>query len=586
MSLKKIKDPTKTLSCCFEWFKTFKIVENGDVKCENIYDVLVPNNLILFIQELSPMFFADYQLTDEHSSEISKGLHFIMDGINDYLDGRFREEIDILDYDLIATTVEKNGKVQTDMLAEVCRMCGIVIVFAVESEYNEDVISNMMLLNEDTQLELQHMIQMTGEFGENEDFPDEEQIIEDETSKKSRDDTIGLSLAHADEMERKIELLEKQLRSEQKARQIAEDSLKKVSAKPKSAIEETEKLENEVWNLQNEKTSLQKEKKELETKLKGEIKDLQSELELYKTEASKVDGLEQQIKKWKEKVDSLLDVKRQNEKLIKQLEETEESGTVAEEGGKKSSQILKNKISDLEEELGKCEKERDEYYDEISKMKKQEDKYKKEIFNKKEQISVLIRILDESGVSILGKVDDELINGVNDSSNDYPEPGTDKFYLTQLSILNEQLRTQKQLLLSEQKRIQLLESQGVINSSNDTGDGSTISTLKQQIIIREQEAELHLSARKEVEKKAQLELKLLSTCLHEMALKYHQCKSIIKQLDEELSALKQKCQISINNSSDYNNKSNTNIYDNDYQEVSNNKSRQTENITVISNDIN
>ncbi|KAK6591187.1 hypothetical protein RS030_101587 [Cryptosporidium xiaoi] len=585
MGLKKIKEPTKTLSCCFEWFKTFKIIENGDVKCENIYDVLIPKNLILFIQELSPMFFADYQLTDEHISEIPKGLHFIMDGINDYLDGRFREEIDILDYDLIATAVEKNGKVQTDILAEVCRMCGIVIVFAVESEYNEDVISNMMLLDEDVQLELQHMIQMTGEFGESEEIEEEDQIVEDEVSKKPRDDTIGLSLAHAEEMERKIESLEKQLRSEQKARQIAEESLKKASAKPKSAIEETEKLENEVWNLQNEKATLQKEKKELETKLKGELKDLEAELELYKAEASKVDNLEQQIKKWKEKVDGLLDVKRQNEKLIKQLEETEESGTVTEDGSKKSSQILKGKISDLEDELRKCENERDEYQEEVNKMKKQEDKYKKEILSKKDQIGVLVKILEESGASLLGKVDDELINEVNDSSNDYPEPGTDKFYITQLSILNEQLKTQKQLLLSEQKRIQLLESQGISNSGGDSGDGLTIATLKQQIIIREQEAELHLSARKEVEKKAQLELKLLSTCLHEMALKYHQCKSIIKQLDEELSALKQKCQISISNNSDYNGKGNTSIENNDYQEISN-ISKQTENITVISNDIN
>ena len=173
MALKKIKDPVKTLSCCFEWFKTFKIIENGDVKCENIYDVLIPSNLILFIQELSPMFFADYILTEEHNNEIPKGLHFVMDGINDYLDGRFSEEIDILDYDLIATAVERKGKVQTEMLAEVCRICGIIIVFAVESEYNEDVISNMMLLNEDTQLELQHMIQMTGEFDENDQAEEE-----------------------------------------------------------------------------------------------------------------------------------------------------------------------------------------------------------------------------------------------------------------------------------------------------------------------------------------------------------------------------------------------------------------------------
>ncbi|KAJ1605191.1 hypothetical protein OIY81_3556 [Cryptosporidium canis] len=360
----KIKNPQNTLKCCFEWFKTFKIVENGDVSCDDIFEVLVPSNLLLFIQELSPMFFADYALTEEHKVEMAKGLHFLMDGINDYMDGRFRDEIDTLDYDLIASAIEKKGKVQNEILCEVCRVCGFVIVFAVESEYNEDVISNMMILSEDAQIELQHMIQITGEFAE------------------------------------------------------------------------------------------------------------------------------------------------------------EDEG------------------------------EKDELQQQLSKLKQQQEKIQKELGIKQEQVRVLLKLLDENGVSIAGKVDINL-----EEVESFPTPGTESFYITQLSILTEQLNMQKQLLLSEQKRIQLLESQGIRAAGEDSaahgdgasgGDAATISTLKQQIMIREQEAELHLSAKKEIEKRSQMELKLLSTCLHDMALKYHQCKSIIKQLDEELSSLKQKCQISIN----------------------------------------
>ncbi|KAK9172851.1 Uncharacterized protein cmbei_4004330 [Cryptosporidium meleagridis] len=553
----KIKNPQKTLKCCFEWFKTFKIMESDGVDCNDVFDVLTPSNLILFIQELSPMFFADYSLTEEHNKEIAKGIHFLMDSINDYMDGRFCDEIDALDYDLIASAIEKKGKVQDDILCEVCRVCGFVIVFAVESEYNEDVISNMMILSEDAQIELQHMIQVTGEFAEEE----EEEEPEEEAGDRSAlgGGQVGISLAHADELERRIETLEKQLKSEQKARQTAEDALKKASAKPKSAIEETEKLENEVWNLQNEKTQLIKEKKELEAKLKGDIKDLQSEIDLYKTEAGKVEGLEQQIKKLKEKVDSLLDLKRQNEKLIKQLEELEESGGGGggggdggdSEGNKKSSQLLKDRISDLEEEIEKNENEKDELNEQLTKVKQQHEKLQKELKVKQDQVKVLVKLLEENGVPIAGKVDINLAE-----VESFPTPGTESFYITQLSILTEQLNMQKQLLLSEQKRIQLLESQGLRTNSGDDSthadgasgsDFATINTLKQQIMIREQEAELHLSAKKEIEKRTQMELKLLSTCLHDMALRYHQCKSIIKQLDEELSSLKQKCQISINN---------------------------------------
>ncbi|KAJ1604916.1 hypothetical protein OJ253_3407 [Cryptosporidium canis] len=556
----KIKNPQNTLKCCFEWFRTFKIVENGDVSCDDIFEVLVPSNLLLFIQELSPMFFADYALTEEHKVEMAKGLHFLMDGINDYMDGRFRDEIDTLDYDLIASAIDKKGKVQNEILCEVCRVCGFVIVFAVESEYNEDVISNMMILSEDAQIELQHMIQITGEFAEE----DEEGGGEEETEAEAQKDRSGIgdghggiSLAHADELERRIDSLEKQLKSEQKARQTAEDALKKASAKPKSAIEETEKLENEVWNLQNEKTQLIKEKKEMEAKLRGDIKELQSEIDLYKTEAGKVEGLEQQIKKLKEKVDSLLDLKRQNEKLIKQLEDMEEGGGGGgggdggdSEGNKKSTQLLKERISDLEGEMERSEGEKDELQQQLSKIKQQQEKIQKELGIKQEQVRVLLKLLDENGVSIAGKVDINL-----EEVESFPTPGTESFYITQLSILTEQLNMQKQLLLSEQKRIQLLESQGIRAAGEDSaahgdgasgGDAATISTLKQQIMIREQEAELHLSAKKEIEKRCQMELKLLSTCLHDMALKYHQCKSIIKQLDEELSSLKQKCQISIN----------------------------------------
>ncbi|OII72730.1 uncharacterized protein cubi_01680 [Cryptosporidium ubiquitum] len=549
----KIKNPQNTLKCCFEWFKTFKIMENGDVTCNDVFDVLIPSNLLLFIQELSPMFFADYVLTDEHSAEMAKGLHFLMDGINDYMDGRFRDEIDTLDYDLIASAIEKKGKVQNEILCEICRVCGFVIVFAVESEYNEDVISNMMILSEDAQIELQHMIQITGEFAEGEEESDE---VEEDRSGVGGGQ-VGISLAHADELERRIDALEKQLKSEQKARQTAEDALKKVSAKPKSAIEETEKLENEVWNLQNEKTQLIKEKKELETKLKGDIKDLQSEIDQYKSEAGKVEGLEQQIKKLKEKVDSLLELKRQNEKLIKQLEELENGGGSGgggdggdSEGNKKSTQLLKDRISDLEEEIEKNENEKDELNEQLNKVKQQQEKFQKELKIKQDQVKVLVKLLDDNGISIAGKVDINL-----EEVESFPKPGTESFYITQLSILTEQLNMQKQLLLSEQKRIQLLESQGNKAAPGDStshsekssdSDFATISTLKQQIMIREQEVELHLSAKKDIEKRTQMELKLLSTCLHDMALKYHQCKSIIKQLDEELSSLKQKCQISIN----------------------------------------
>lgn len=555
----KIKNPQNTLKCCFEWFKTFKVMESGDVTCNDVFDVLIPSNLLLFIQELSPMFFADYVLTDEHNVEIAKGLHFLMDGINDYMDGRFRDEIDTLDYDLIASAIEKKGKVQNEILCEICRVCGFVVVFAVESEYNEDVISNMMILSEDAQIELQHMIQIAGEFAEDEGEEEQDLEPDDRFGIGSGGEKAGISLAHADELERRIEALEKQLKSEQKARQTAEDALKKVSAKPKSAIEETEKLENEVWNLQNEKTQLIKEKKELETKLKGDIKDLQSEIDLYKSEAGKVEGLEQQIKKLKEKVDSLLEVKRQNEKLIKQLEELENGGGSVvggggdsgdSEGNKKSTQILKDRISDLEEEIEKYENEKDDLNEQLSKVKQQQEKFQKELKTKQDQVKLLVKLLDDNGISIAGKVDINL-----EEVESFPTPGTESFYITQLSILTEQLNMQKQLLLSEQKRIQLLESQGVRAIGDDStsnaekasgNDFATISTLKQQIMIREQEVELHLSAKKDIEKRTQMELKLLSTCLHDMALKYHQCKSIIKQLDEELSSLKQKCQISIN----------------------------------------
>lgn len=554
----KVKNPQNTLKCCFEWFKTFKIVENGDVTCNDIFDVLTPSNLLLFIQELSPMFFADYTLTEEHTVEMAKGLHFLMDGINDYMDGRFRDEMDTLDYDLISSAIEKKGKVQNEILCEICRVCGFVIVFAVESEYNEDVISNMMILSEEAQIELQHMIQITGEFAEDGAEMEEEEGAEDVEEDRAGigGGQGGISLAHADELERRIEFLEKQLKSEQKARQTAEDALKKASAKPKSAIEETEKLENEVWNLQNEKTQLVKEKKEMEAKLRGEIKDLESEIDLYKGEAGKVEGLEQQIKKLKEKVDSLLDLKRQNEKLMKQLEEIEEGGGVdggepSEGSNKKSAQLLKERISDLEGEIEKSEGVNEELQAQLAKLKQQQEKCQKELKLKQDQVKVLLKLLDENDIPIAGKTDLNL-----EDVDSFPAPGTESFYITQLSILTEQLNMQKQLLLSEQKRIQLLESQGARAGGDDStphaneasgGDLATISTLKQQIMIREQEAELHLSAKKEIEKRTQMELKLLSTCLHDMALKYHQCKSIIKQLDEELSSLKQKCQISISN---------------------------------------
>lgn len=551
----KIKNPQNTLKCCFEWFKTFKIVENGDVTCNDIFEVLVPSNLLLFIQELSPMFFADYTLTEEHTAEMAKGLHFLMDGINDYMDGRFRDEMDTLDYDLISSAIEKKGKVQNEILCEICRVCGFVIVFAVESEYNEDVISNMMILSEEAQIELQHMIQITGEFADDGETEEQDAEVEEERAGIGGGQ-VGISLAHADELERRIESLEKQLKSEQKARQTAEDALKKASAKPKSAIEETEKLENEVWNLQNEKTQLIKEKKEMEAKLRGDIKDLELEIDLYKSEAGKVEGLEQQIKKLKEKVDSLLDLKRQNEKLIKQLEEIEggeegDGGDSSEGSNKKSTQLLKERISDLEEKIEKNDSEKEELQEQLAKLKQQQEKHQKELKLKQDQIKVLLKFLDENGISIAGKTDINL-----EEVGSFPTPGTESFYITQLSILTEQLNMQKQLLLSEQKRIQLLESQGVRAGGDDStpladgasgADLATISTLKQQIMIREQEAELHLSAKKEIERRTQMELKLLSTCLHDMALKYHQCKSIIKQLDEELSSLKQKCQISINN---------------------------------------
>ncbi|KAF7458168.1 hypothetical protein HWI79_1291 [Cryptosporidium felis] len=554
MGLKKFKNPQNTLKCCFEWFKTFNIVESGEIVCEDIYDVLIPRNLLLFIQELSPMFFADYVLTDEHSKELSKGVHFLMDGINDYMDGRFRDEIDTLDYDLVASAIEKKGRVNVEALGELCRICGFVIVFAIESEYNESVISNMMVLSEDTQIELQHMIQVTGEFADEEEDDDQEGATESAPGRGGAGG--GISLAHAEELERRIEQLEKQLKTEQKARQTAEDALKKAASKPKSAIEETEKLENEVWNLQNEKTQLIKERKELEARLRNEIKDLGSEIEVYKTEAAKVEGLEQQIKKLKDKVDSLLDVKRQNERLIKQLEELEESGggggggSGDSEANKRSTQLLKDRISDLEKEVEELEKERDEMQDKSEKFERLEEKLRKELSIKQDQVKVLVKLLEDSGISLVGKVDIKL-----DEASSFPTPGTEQFYITQLSILTEQLNMQKQLLLSEQKRIQLLESQGLRSTgdgspSNDGSSGvdlSTISTLKQQIMIREQEVELHLSAKKEIEKRTQMELKLLSTCLHDMALKYHQCRSIIRQLDEELSSLKQKCQISITN---------------------------------------
>ncbi|KAL7065830.1 hypothetical protein ACR3K2_37270 [Cryptosporidium serpentis] len=542
MVIKNENNPKRTLESCFEWFKTFKAIEHDDITCVNIYDILIPTNLLIFIQELSPMFFADFLLTDEHIESRAKGLHFIMDGINDYLDGRFHEEINTLDYDLIVSTIEDKDQSKLSALNEACKLCGFIVVFAVESENHEEVINNMMNLSEATQIEMQHIIQITGQFGEN-----EEGSILDETDNENKyeinNHTNSLlqsknsqGISHTEDLENRIELLERELKEEKAARQQAEENAKKVAARPINVLEETEKLENEIWLLQNEKDQLVKDKKDLEVKYRNDIKNLQNELEMYKNEASKVAGLEQQIKKWKDKTDSLLDVKKQNEKLTKQLEDMEDKygddiDTESIEGGiKKILQTYKDRINYLENQINGLNQDKDDLQVLNNNLKQQNDQIQKDIQAKNGQIQMLRKVLEDAGIPIAGDIEQ-----IDTTGNDFV-PGTTNFYIAQISILKDQLNTQKELLQSEQKRLKLLESQGV--------DSTVVATLKQQIMIREQEAELHQSAKLDIEKRSQIELRLLSTCLHEMALKYHQCKSIVIQLDEELSALKSKYQTS------------------------------------------